>query len=341
MLAVVKTSQGPGNVHLMDVPEPAVLPGTLKIRVRACGVCGTDVHIMHDRYPYSPPVILGHELSGEVVEAGEGVCGIKVGDRVTVESHASICGHCYYCKQSMEKLCTQRKALGRAADGGMAEYLVIRADMVHRLPDNVDYSSGALTQLVACAYHTVSERTNIRAGDIAVIFGPGATGQLVAQVAKAEGAKVIVCGTTRSKPRLELARKLGADIVIDTQTEDVAGIIQEITGGLGADVVFECSGAPQAIEDGLNVVRKGGKFSQMGFVGKAIPINWDKLIHKDLVLRGVPGYAWSSWEGALRLVSSGQVSMSELIGMELPLQEWEDAFRLSEERKAIRIILKP
>jgi L-iditol 2-dehydrogenase len=341
LLAVTKVAKGHGNVELKEVPEPSTSPGMVKIKIKACGVCGTDVHILHDSYPNTPPVILGHEISGEIVEIGQGVTEFQIGDRVTCESHASICGQCLYCKQGLEKLCPQRKAIGRTADGGMAEYLVVRAGIIHLLPDNVDYASGALTQLVACAYHAVSERTPVHAGDLVVIFGPGATGLLSAQVAKAQGARVVVCGTTRSKSRLELAQKLGADMTINVQSENIYDIVNEMTNGLGADTVIECSGSSSAVNEGLNIIRKGGNFTQMGFVGGAINLEWDKVVHKDLVIRGVAGYTWKSWEGALQLVSTGQVKVEGLIGMELPLEDWEKAFRYSEERKAIRIVLKP
>lgn len=341
MRAVVKTERGPGRVELREMPEPTPGPEEVKIAVAACGICGTDVHIYHDTYPYVPPVILGHELSGSIVAVGERVEGLAVGDRVTVESHATVCGRCLYCHQGLEKLCGQRRALGRAADGGMAEYLVIRASMVHRLPPEVDFNAGALTQLAACAYHAVVEQTGIQAGEVVVVFGPGATGLLSAQVARAQGAFVVVCGTTRSRPRLELAARLGADMILNIQEDDVPAAIREVTGGLGADVVVECSGSPAAVDTGLEVVRKAGRYTQMGFVGREMSLNPDRIVHKDLTFRGVAGYKWTSWDGALKLLARQKVTTAPLVGAELPLEAWEEGFRMNESREAIRVILHP
>src|SRR5438067_1258567 len=182
MKAVMKTAPGAGNIEVRDIAEPATPPGHVKIAVKAAGICGTDLHIYYDEYRSFPPVVLGHEVCGEIAEVGSGVERVRVGDRVTSETYASTCGSCRYCREGRVNLCPERRSIGSGANGGFAKYLVVPEHNIHLLPDNVSFEEGALSEPLACVIHSVLERSQVTPGDIAVITGPGAMGLLTLQV---------------------------------------------------------------------------------------------------------------------------------------------------------------
>ncbi len=219
MKAVMKVAQGVGNVEAREIQEPSPAAGQVLIAVKAAGICGTDIHIYYDEYKTSPPVVMGHEVAGVVVELGEGVESVKVGDRVTSETYFSTCGLCHYCRNGKPNLCAHRRSIGSHVDGAFAEYLVVPAKNVHRLPDNVDFLAGALTEPLACVVHGVLDIHRATPGELAVVAGPGAIGLLTLQTLKAAGAKVMVLGTDVDERRLQLARQLGAEYAINVQQE--------------------------------------------------------------------------------------------------------------------------
>src|SRR5262245_34096560 len=201
----MKVAPGVGNVELCDIEEPRVQSGQVKIKVQAAGICGTDLHIYKDEYRSWPPVVLGHEVAGEVAELGDGVTGIEPGVRVTTETYFSYCGQCRYCRSGQNNLCLNRRSIGSGVNGGFTQYVVVPARNIHPLPDNVDFHAGALTEPLACVIHATTTTPTVVPGDIAVIAGPGAIGLLTLQVVKAAGAKVIVLGTSVDEHRLKLA----------------------------------------------------------------------------------------------------------------------------------------
>ncbi len=158
MLGLVKYASGPGKLELREIPEPQVIPGSVKIAVKAAGVCGTDIHIMRDEYPYSPPVVLGHEMAGEIVEAGAGVDEFRVGDHVTALPFAHTCGRCPHCLNGEPALCEERLSFGSGLDGAFAPYLVLPAHVVRHLPPGVSFEVGALAEPVACCVKAIQEK---------------------------------------------------------------------------------------------------------------------------------------------------------------------------------------
>src|SRR5947209_1093911 len=219
MKAVVKTAPGVGNIDVLDIPEPETPAGHVKIAVRAAGICGTDLHIYYDEFRSRPPVVLGHEISGEVVEVGEGVERIRVGERVTTETYFSTCGSCRFCRTGRINLCPDRRSIGSAVNGGFTSYLVVPERNVHRLPDDVSFLGGALTEPLACVVHGALELPRLVPGDVAVVAGPGAIGLLTLQAVKAAGATTIVLGTDTDEHRLRMARELGADFTFNVQRD--------------------------------------------------------------------------------------------------------------------------
>ena len=177
MKALMKTQPGPGNLELLDIPEPAVSGNLVKIRVVYSGVCGTDIHTWDGVYPGNkPPVVLGHEFSGYVTETGPDVLSIKPGDRVTSETTFSTCGECVFCRRKDYNLCSFRKGIGTQVNGSFAEYVLSREESVHKLPDSISLLSAALTEPLACAVHGCLERTSIGNGSTVLILGPGTIG---------------------------------------------------------------------------------------------------------------------------------------------------------------------
>jgi len=341
MKAVVKVKKGEGNVEVRDVSEPEVGPCEVKIEVKAAGICGTDIHIYHDKFKSNPPVILGHEFCGVVREVGKNVTEFKEGDRVTSETAAKVCGRCMYCRAGNYNLCPERQGLGYGVNGAFTKFCVVRKDIVHYLPDNVDFVSGALCEPLSCAVHGVVENTGVEAGDVVLIIGPGPLGLLSSQVSKVEGGYVVVLGLSVDEGKLALAKKLGADLVMNIEKEDPEKIIKDLTKGYGADVVLECSGSASGARLGLKLIRKRGKFTQMGLFGKPIEIDFEQIAYKELKVTGFFTQKWTAWEKALVLLGQGKVQTRPLVTDKLPITEWKKGFEKKEKGEGVKTVLYP
>jgi L-iditol 2-dehydrogenase len=340
MKGVAKIARGEGHVDLIEVPVPAITPGHVLIEVTAAGVCGTDLHIYHDEFPTQPPVIMGHEVAGRVAEVGEGVSTCRPGDRVTSETYFYVCGRCEFCRDGFVNLCPHRKSIGSGVNGAFTRYVLVPQHNIHLLPARVDEFAGALTEPLACCVHAL-EMTRVEPGETVVVSGPGAIGSLMAQVVKAAGGKVVLLGTTVDEVRLELAQTLGADIALNVEQVDSKALLLEMTGGLGADAVFECSGAAPSAQHCLSLVRRRGRYAQVGLFGK--PIVWDleQVCFKELQVSGSFATVPSAWRKALTLLASGQVQTGPLISHTFPITEWRDAFTIFEKRQGLKIVLTP
>ena len=340
MKAVAKTARGPGNVELIDARVPQAVDGHVVVEVRAAGICGTDLHIYHDEYPSNPPVILGHEVAGVVAEVGDGVTSCSPGDRVTSETYFYVCGSCEFCRDGYPNLCAERLSIGSGVNGAFAKYIVVPALNVHRLPQKVDDLAGALTEPLACCVHAL-EHTRVEPGNVVVVSGPGTIGLLMSQVANAAGAQVVVLGTAVDSRRLELARELAAAVTINVEENDTVQTVLELTAGIGADVVFECSGVGAAAQTALKLVRRHGRYAQVGLFGR--PITWDlqQVALKEIRVTGSFATVPSAWRKAVRLMESGQVQTRPLVSHVLPMTQWEEAFRIFESRQGVKIVLTP
>jgi L-iditol 2-dehydrogenase len=344
MKALVKTQKGKGFLELREVAEPgAVSAGFVKIKIAACGICGTDLHVKHDEFPYWPPVILGHEFSGTVVEVGPECVSAKVGDRVVAEPHNKSCGVCYMCRTGHVQICPSKRSPGWGVDGGMTSFINYPEKLLHRIPDHMTFEQAALVEPTANAVTDVIERAGITAGDFAVVIGPGAIGLLCAMVARAAGAReVVVTGTPGDeKLRLAKARELGFK-TINIAEQDPAAVIAEMTGGLGADMVIECSGSPRAIPGMVDLVRKRGKICVIGLTGgKNVEVPWDKFAFKvcDVIFNLSTSY--TSWDRAIALIANGLVPAEKLITHKAPLEEWDSLFTACERLEAIKGLLIP
>ena len=328
MKAVVK--EAPGNDHMVykDIPEPEATGDLVKIRVAYNGICGTDLHAFRGEYSSTKtPVVLGHELSGVVTAVGPDVKDVKVGDRVTTETTFSTCGHCASCKTKDYNLCGHRQGIGTQVNGGMAEYLVSRAESVHVLPDNVSLLSAALTEPLACGVHAALEKADVQKGEKVCIFGSGAIGQMVLQACKSRGCYVIVAGLPQDAERFELAKSAGADRCVDQTVEDLSKIVFDMTDDEGVDVSFECSGAVPAANKALEITRRKGRVIQMGvFKDAAVPLRADYVLHKEICYMGSRSQKPSSWRTSIQLLSEGKVVPEKIVTMIVPLEKWRDGF---------------
>lgn len=338
----MKVAPGVGNVEVREITEPQPCPGQVKLRVQAAGLCGTDLHIYKDEFRSWPPVVLGHEVAGEIVEVGDGVQELTPGMRVTTETYFSYCGVCRYCRAGNVNLCLERRSIGSAVNGGFTSYLVVPARNIHELPASVDFRAGALTEPLACVVHATLTTPTITPGDVAVIAGPGAIGLLTLQVIKAAGAAAIVLGTNADEHRLALARELGADHIVNVQDSDPAKLVRDVTeGGLGADVVYECAGAGAAAQQLLTLVRRRGRYVQIGLFGKPVAWDLDQLVYKELTVTGSNASTPPSWLRALQLMGAGKVHTAPLITHTFPVTEWDRGFATFEDRNGVKTLFVP
>ncbi len=341
MLALRKLALGDERLHLQEVPDPTARPGHVVLDVAAAGICGTDVHILHDEYRSEPPVTLGHEVAGTVAELGDGVTRLRLGERVVTETYFSTCGQCEHCRTGRPNLCAVRRSIGSFEDGGFASKVLVPASIVHSLPDELGFPEAALVEPLACVVRGLLELNELMAGDRVVITGPGPIGLLALQVAKAAGARTVILGTAADAARLELAERLGADGVLTVEAADT--LESAVTGALGGqpNVAIECSGASPAPGLLLRLVEKAGRYVQVGLYGKPITLDVDKVCYKELRVSGSFATTPSSWYRALALASSGAVSLAAIVGATFPLSDWERAFEAVAQRTPGKVLLVP
>ncbi len=344
MQALVKTQKGSGFIELRDVPEPSPGAGEVLIEVKACGICGTDIHVWHDEFPYWPPVIMGHEFSGEIVAAGTETGLFKIGARVVGEPHTRACGHCYLCRTGNIQICPLKRSPGWGIDGAFTKYLKMPERLLHRIPDSMSYDLAALVEPTANTVHDVVERAKVAAGDFVVVLGPGPIGLLAALTARAAGARhVVIVGTPADEAiRLKKARELGFETVLNVAQVNPADVVRDLTGGIGADLVIECSGAAAAIASTVDLIRKKGRICVIGLTGKdTIPFPWDKAAFKvcDVIFNLSTSY--TSWDRTIHLIASGQLPAGGVITRRLPLSEWKSAFEGIEAQKELKVLLIP
>lgn len=340
MKALMKMKPGIGNVELVDIPEPQCSPDGVKVEIKFAGICGTDIHVYHDTFRNYPPVILGHELSGIVVETGENIKCVKPGDRVAIlGSTAVTCGSCEYCKQGYYVFCPVRRGMGHGTNGGFTKYVVVREDMVYQLPDNVSLEVGALCEPFASAVQGIEELTAFNVGDTVLLSGPGPIGLLCLSLIAAHGCKVIVSGTRADRERFRLALSMGASMAVDVTSEDLDGIVAKETKGKGVDIVVECSGSNPAVSSGFRQVRKLGKYIQMGILGKTASIEFDTILYKQLQLFGSVGHSMKSWDRVIRILEQEKIDLSPIITHTLPLSKWREGFDLCENKQGIKVLL--
>jgi L-iditol 2-dehydrogenase len=344
MKAVVKYGRGTGLVEIRDVPEPSVKEGEVLVEVKAISVCGSDLHIYNDRHPYWPPVILGHEFAGVIVEAAKDVTGWKAGDRIVSETRTGSCGICHTCQSGFPQVCEQKRAYGIGRNGAFTKYVAGPARLLHRLPDNISFIVGAVMEPTAICISAVLERCGLQAGESVAITGPGPIGLISLALAKTSGVRTVamIGRSSAEGPRFEKARELGADLIINIDKEDPVKRVLEMTDGRGVDILIETSGGEQAISQSFEMVRRLGRVCAVGVSGRpGVTIPYDRGIFKGIRYDFCFSSSWTSWEKGLGLISKGLLPVEKVITHQLPLEQWQEAFRLLESRQAAKVILIP
>lgn len=349
-----------GDLQLMAVPDPSIgnnpyAPYDVLVEVQYCGICGSDIHLWNSghRGLENPvrPVVGGHEIVSIVREVGSAVTRVKPGDRVVHEIVTHYCGTCVACREGRFNICTSVAPMsGRAhyvTGGGFARYTVWPERQIDRIPDGVTTRAAVLMEPTAGSVHSVITRMGVRAGESVAILGPGARGLLLLQVCRAVGAgPILVSGLTRDAEfRLQRARELGADRTVDIQTQDLPAAVDEMTGGVGVDVVLENTGSAQAIGRSLDIARKGGRVLWAGGGirgGIRAEIDTNKIIVKELDVRGEISQVPGDWNTAIHLARTGRVEQESLVTHTLPLAEWRNAFEMAAtDPHCLRVALKP
>jgi L-iditol 2-dehydrogenase len=338
--AVVKTGRGEGRVELREVSEPEVRPGWVLLEVSGVGICGTDVHILHDEHPYWPPVTLGHEFSGRIAAVGSGVEGWVEGDRVVCEPHAGACGVCHLCRRGYHQLCAEKRSPGWGIDGAMARYVAVPAHLLHRIPDEVSDRAASVCEPTAISVSAI-ERVGIEPGDTVAVFGPGPIGLLTAMVARALGTdRVVVIGRSSSEQRLRVASELGLE-VWNSSESDVVAVAQETTSGRGFDVAIDTSGAAAAIAAGVQMLRRRGRLCAVGVSGQeTIEFPWDAALFRALDVAFSFSSSYTSGDRSLSLMRSGVLDVEPLTTV-FPLENWREAFGAVEGREVVKALLSP
>ncbi|HJS72537.1 MAG TPA: alcohol dehydrogenase catalytic domain-containing protein [Acidimicrobiia bacterium] len=340
--------RGWNDLAVEEVEVPVAGPGEVLLRVRACGLCGTDLKMVSGAFekrgwPPSLPFIMGHEWSGEVVALGEGLDDLELspGDQVVAENHIG-CGRCALCRQGRYNLCEKSgtpgyRLYGHTAPGALSEYAVRPAPMLHKLPDSVSPLEGALVNQGSLTVHAL-HRVGFRPGSTVAVFGPGLLGLLTAAVASASGAAQIVMVGRGS--RLELAGKMGCDDVVDYEQEDPVAGVRRLTGGRGADYVFDCTGNPDVAAQAIGSTRRGGKVALLGLTGgKPSEIDVDRLTLDEIDLMGIRSSP-NAYPAMIALMRSGQVDVKPLLTHVYPLDSVTEALAALESRQAVRPIVE-
>lgn len=345
MRAIVAYPNGDIKLETAKVPELGAnpyAPHDVICEVEYCGICGSDIHRWKEDKTGVKTAprrsVAGHEIVSRVAAVGKEVTKVKVGDRVVHEIVTNFCGHCPACLEGRFNICNSLPPMeGRAhytTGGGFAKYTVWPEYQLHVLPDNIAPDKAVLLEPTAGSVHSVISRMGVRAGESVAILGPGARGILMMQVCKAIGAgPVIMTGVTRDEEfRLPMAKKLGADYIVNVEKEDVRDVVAKVTGGIGVDVVLENSGSVEPIEESLDIVRKGGRILWAGGGirgGITAPVDTHKIITKEIDIKGEISQVPYDWETAVKLVASEKVRLEPLVTDYFDLDHWEEGFDLA------------
>ncbi|NLY51509.1 MAG: zinc-dependent alcohol dehydrogenase family protein [Firmicutes bacterium] len=315
-----------GDLRLVEENVPKPGPGEILIRVKAAGVCGTDAHIIKGESSSTPPVILGHEYAGEVVEIGEGVTNFRVNDRVCVDPNI-FCHSCYYCHNGKVHLCLNLTALGVDIDGGFAEYSVVPAAQAHLLPPGMSFAEGAFVEPVACCLRGL-EQAHILPGDEVAILGGGPIGLILLQLARAAGGRVTVSEPVQAK--WDLAKELGAERTV----------LPEELPADAFDVVIEAAGVRAAIEQSIKIARRGASVVWFGVSpqGMRAEIEPHEVYRKELRIAGSFINPFTN-SRAVKLVGSGAVRVEPLISHRFPLKDIYEALAVHSSGKANKVMI--
>jgi 6-hydroxycyclohex-1-ene-1-carbonyl-CoA dehydrogenase len=333
---------GPNQpLKIEEVETPKIDSGEILVKIAACGVCNTDMHYIDHGVPTfkKPPMILGHEPSGIVEEAGADVQNFQVGDRVLIPPVFS-CGHCDNCRLGKENICLNMLMLGNHMDGAYAEYTKVPAKDCQHLPEDLPIEeSSIIADAISTPFHAVKNRAQVRPGDSVVVFGCGGVGINVVQTAAAAGGSVIAVDIVDFK--LDVAKQLGARHTINARDMEDKALLKQIrtlTGG-GADIAIEAIGNPKTIVLAANALKPGGCHCQVGYTHHDVPINAARLMFRELEIKGSLGCRPVDYPKIIEMVRTGKIQLKPVVTHKFKLEEINDAFELMRKGESLRSIV--
>ena len=334
-----------GTLELRDIPDPEPRADEVLVRIKACGICGSDVHGMDGSTGRRiPPVIMGHEASGVITGLGAQVSGWSVGERVTFDSMIS-CGDCWHCRRGEINLCDKRRVLGVSCDeyrrdGAFAEYVAIPQRILYRIPEGVDFAHAAMTEPLSVAIHAVRlARTDI--GETAVVVGVGMIGLLIVQCLRAAGCGTIIAADLDAAKRAR-ARDLGADLALDPTASGFSQDVRERTEGRGADCAFEAVGVSAALQTAAGAVRKGGRLVLVGNIAPRVELPLQTIVTREIAVLGSCA-SRGEYPACMSLIARKRISLGPLISARAPLADgaqWFDRL-YKQEPNLMKVILEP
>ena len=338
----------PGDIRLEEIAEPQVSAGEVKIRVRNCSTCGTDVKISRSGHPnMTPPQVMGHEIAGEIVDVGEGVEGWNAGDRVQVIA-AIPDGTCADCLAGRPTVCAHQLSMGYQFPGGFAEYMIVPREVMHvdglnRIPEGLGFAEASLAEPLACVLNG-QELARVGAGDVVVVIGSGPIGCLHVRLARSRGAATIILMDLNTERLTKAADLVRPDLAISSESIDPVAAVLEATGGRGADVVITAAASGAAQEQGLRMLARRGRLSLFGGLPKdhpTITVDSNLVHYRELTIVGVNGSSPAHNREALRLIASGAVLVTDLITHRLRLDDVLDAIEIVARGDGIKITIEP
>ena len=333
------------KLDLTDMPIPVIGPEDVLIKVKACGICGSDIH----GYDGStgrriPPLVMGHEASGVIAEIGKGVKGWAIGDRVTFDSTVS-CGNCYFCHRGEINLCENRQVLGVSCNefrrhGAFAEYVSVPQNILYSLPETFPFHYAAMIEAVSIAVHAVN-LTPMPLGSSALVVGSGMIGLLVVQTLRLAGCGLIIAVDLEDS-KLDLAKSLGADVGLNPKNTDVVQAVQDLTGGRGADVAIEVVGAGKTIDTAIHSVKKGGSVTLVGNITPKVEIPLQVVVSRQIRLQGSAASS-GEFPQCIDLLARGAIKVDPIISALAPLEQGADWFKrlYANEPGLMKVVLQP
>ncbi|MEM0360379.1 MAG: L-threonine 3-dehydrogenase [Candidatus Diapherotrites archaeon] len=342
MKVVLKSKPGKG-LELSKVENPFPKKGELLVKVMAAGICGTDLHIYEwNEWAQSrikPPLVVGHEVAGKIVELGEGVSGFEIGDLVSVETHV-FCGKCFQCLSGNKHICEKMKIFGVDMNGVFAEYAVVPAQNAWKNPKKMKPEIAAIQEPFGNAVHSVFAVSDNFKDSTVLITGAGPIGCFAVGILKAEGAKKVIVSDLNDF-RLKLAQKMGADVLVNAESENLVERVLSETNGRGADFFIEMAGSGKALVDGFKALRPGGRVSVLGVFGKPVQLDvTNNIVFKYATVYGINGrLIFDTWKKTSELLGRGLVDPSPVITHSLKFEDFEKGFSLLEQGMAGKVVL--
>jgi len=329
---------GGKDIRIEQAPTPSIEEDGALVRVRVCGLCGSDLHAyqgLSDRRV--PPLVMGHEFAGDIEEIGGEVKSLEIGDRVVVDPLV-VCGECNRCVRGSQNVCRHRKLIGLTMQGALAEYVAVPSNRCFPLPDDMSYEEGAMVEPTAVAVHA-AERASISPDDTVVMVGTGVIGLLTLQAAKLRGPSRILA-IDLSNERLGLAKRFGADEVINPGEVDPVQSVMELTNGAGVDCVVEAVGIQQTMRQAMKMASDQGRIVVVGMLQKSMELEALEITVRELSLVGAYAYTDQAFKTAMTLISEGKINVTPLITRIFPLDSVKEGFEALANQRAIKVVLK-